>query len=99
MEGQMSRNTNDYNALKNKPSINGQTLVGNLELDVTDKHFVHRQRAASTEWHVMHELEKYPSVSVVDSGGSVVLGSVQYVDLNNVVIIFSVPFSGTAYLN
>lgn len=99
MEGQMSRTTNDYNSLKNKPSINGQTLVGNLELDVTDKHFVHRQRAPSSEWTIAHSLGKHPAVSVVDSGGSVVVGSITHLDENHLKITFTVPFSGTAYLN
>ena len=42
---------------------------------------------------------KYPSVTVADSAGSEVVGEVQYVDSNNVILLFASPFSGVAYLN
>ena len=47
----------------------------------------------------MHNLDKYPSVTVVDSGGTVVVGSIDYNDKNNCTCTFSAPFSGQAYLN
>ena len=66
---------------------------------VQDKHYTHTQSVASASWTITHNLNKYPSVTVVDSAGSVVVGDVQYLSLNDVVITFSGPFSGTAYLN
>lgn len=91
----------DYNELSNKPSINGVTLEGNktsAELDI-DRTFVYQQGVASDTWTIPHNLGKYPSVTVVDSTGRVVVGGTQYLDSNTVVLTFSGAFSGVAYLN
>ena len=64
-----------------------------------DKTYIHRQVIASNTWEITHNLYKYPSVSVVDTGGNVVIGDVEYTSLNTLVIKFTAPFSGTAYLN
>ena len=64
-----------------------------------DKNFVFTQATASAEWEIAHGMNKYPSVTIVDSGNNVVIGDVQYVDLNNVTVKFSSAFSGKAYLN
>ena len=93
--------TSDYEKLNNKPSINGLALIGNktsADLGI-DQTYVHNQSRASAEWTIHHGLNKYPSVSVVDSAGSVVFGDVQYIDDNNLVCRFSSAFSGKAYLN
>lgn len=64
-----------------------------------DKTYVHKQVIASNTWEITHNLYKYPSVSVVDTGGNVVIGDVEYTNLNTLVIKFTALFSGTAYLN
>lgn len=64
-----------------------------------DKTFTFAQAIASREWTIQHGLNKYPSVTVVDSGDNIVLGDVEYIDLNNCVCRFNAPFSGKAYLN
>lgn len=64
-----------------------------------DKTFVFRQQSASAQWSITHDLDKYPSVTVVDSAGTVVTGDVTYEDNSNLTVAFSAPFSGTAYLN
>ena len=64
-----------------------------------DKSFTFRQAVAAERWEIRHGLAKFPSVTVVDSSGSEVMGDVQYIDENQVVVMFSAPFSGTAYLN
>ena len=48
---------------------------------------------------INHNLGKYPSITVIDSGGSEVIGEVEYVDTNNVTLTFSAAFSGKAFLN
>lgn len=91
----------DYEALSNKPSINGVTLVGNktsAELGI-DQTFTFTQNTAADVWEIEHNLNRYPSVTVVDSAGSVVVGDVQYLDSNNIRCYFRGAFSGTAYLN
>lgn len=64
-----------------------------------DKNYVHTQEQASKEWTIIHNLGKYPAVSVIDSAGTEVEGEVHYVDLNKVKLIFSAEFSGKATLN
>lgn len=64
-----------------------------------DKSFVFVQNIASDTWTINHGLNKNPSVYVVDTGGSLVEGDLQIIDINNIVLTFSAPFTGTAYFN
>jgi hypothetical protein len=50
-------------------------------------------------WDVIHPLNKRPSVTVVDSAGSVVVGAVEYLSDSEIQITFSAAFAGLAYLN
>ena len=50
-------------------------------------------------WTVPHNLNRYPSVTVTDHLGAVLLADVQYVDANTVQINHSVPMTGRAYCN
>lgn len=64
-----------------------------------DKTFIHRQMQASTVWTIQHNLNKYPSVTIVDSGDNLVFADVQYISENILIINFSAAHSGKAYLN
>lgn len=64
-----------------------------------DLSYVHTQTVASTLWVVAHNLGKFPAVTVVDSGGNVVVGDVSYIDMNTVAIGFTAIFGGKAYCN
>lgn len=61
--------------------------------------YVHQQMVPSATWNITHNLNRFPSVTVVDSAGSVVIGAVTYVSSDVVSIEFSAAFSGNAYLN
>ncbi len=78
-------------------SISG--LKERLDSIVEDKSYVHYQRTSSNSWGIVHNLNKYPSVTVVDSAGSIVIGDILYNDLNTITINFTGAFSGKAYLN
>ena len=65
----------------------------------TDLNYTHDQIASSKTWTVNHGLNKYPSVSVVDSAGSLVIGEVTHINSNQLVLTFNAMFSGKAYLN
>ena len=67
--------------------------------DMVDKHYVYEQATPSAEWTVTHNLRKHPSIEVVDSAGTVVIGEYDYIDLNNVRLIFGGAFAGKAYFN
>lgn len=66
---------------------------------INDKSYTYNQLTPSATWNITHNLAKHPSVSVVDSSGNIVFGEVEYIDINNVTVTFSAPFSGIAYLN
>ena len=61
--------------------------------------YIHQQTSPLSAWTITHNLGKYPSVSVVDSSGNEVVGELQYINANQVILNFSAPFSGEAYLN
>jgi hypothetical protein len=64
-----------------------------------DVSYIHTQSILSGTWVILHNLGKFPSVSVVDTGNSVILPNVQYDNNNQVTLIFGSPTSGKAYLN
>jgi N-acetylneuraminic acid mutarotase len=61
--------------------------------------YVHTQTIAAAVWTIVHNLGKYPSVSIVDSANDEVIGEVNYTNVNQVVVTFSAAFSGKAFLN
>lgn len=61
--------------------------------------FVFEQGIASDEWVIEHNLNKYPSVSVVDSANNVITPEVEYIDLNNIVVRMNGATTGKAFLN
>ena len=48
---------------------------------------------------VTHNLNKYPSVDVINSAGDEVIGSVQYLTVNSLIVSFSAAFGGTITCN
>lgn len=64
-----------------------------------DKTFVFVQTVPNTVWNVQHDLNKFPSITVIDTGDTVVVGQYTYIDNNNVTLEFSAGFAGKAYLN
>ena len=91
--------SNDYEDFVNKPSINGVVLTGNKTSEELKLAFVYTQGEASATWVIDHELDKYPSVTVVDSANTVVVGHVTYIDRNQLIVRFNGTFKGKAYLN
>ena len=65
----------------------------------SDANFVFTQGSASATWVVDHDLGKKPSVTVVDSADTVVIGQVDYNTDNRATITFEAAFSGKAYFN
>ena len=61
--------------------------------------FIFNQGVPATTWNVQHNLGNFPSITVIDTGNTVVNGEYTYVDNNNVTLKFSAAFAGTAYLN
>ena len=61
--------------------------------------YTHTQTSASAIWTITHSLNCFPSVTVVDSAGSVVIGDVEYISATTVRVTFIAAFAGKAYLN
>ena len=61
--------------------------------------FVFHQAVPSDTWVIEHNLNKFPSVTVVNSHKEEVIGSLQYNTTNKLTLTFSAPFSGDAYIN
>lgn len=71
---------------------------------IGDITYTHNQTSTSNTWVVTHNLHRFPSVTVVDSGGSIVVGTVVYNSNKQLTITFfssgsALAFQGKAYLN
>ena len=64
-----------------------------------DKNFVFNQAVASATWTVQHNLDKFPSCTMVLSTGQQGYGDVTFIDENNLTITFAGAESGKAYIN
>ena len=78
------------------------TLVGST-LNVPDysavSTYIYIQNTPAVTWTIQHNLNKFPSVSVVNINNILMYGQVTYIDENNLIIEFSAGFSGKAYMN
>ena len=94
---------NDNDKLIGTDSQTGDTKnykVGDLKDHIKSARLhIHHQNNASTTWVINHNLNKFPSVSVVDSANTTVEGGIQYNNQNTLTLTFSASFSGKAYLN
>ena len=54
---------------------------------------------ASSVWTITHNLGEYPSVTVIDSGNTVVVGNIEYISSQQLRITFAASFSGCVFLN
>lgn len=70
----------------------------------TNRTFTYTKANPADTWVITHSLNSYPSVTVVDTGGSVVRGEVVYNTINKLTITFfsnssAIAVDGKAYLN
>lgn len=87
---------------------NGDILTKNSDTDydydwkpsneLADKNFTYSFTNQSSIT-IVHNLNKYPSVSIMDSAKDEVEGDVRFIDLNTIEIAFSASFSGMVTLN
>jgi hypothetical protein len=92
--------------IANKGVVNGYASLdsnGKIPLsqipDATFNTYTYYQITPSDNWVIKHNLNRYPSVTIVDSSGNVVVGEVKYIDNNTINISLVGVFAGTAYLN
>lgn len=63
-----------------------------------NERYVHSQPTSSPVWTISHSLGGRPSVTIVDSAGTVVIGEIQYDSDTQITVTFTAAFSGFAYL-
>lgn len=61
--------------------------------------FVFDQVGASTTWVIVHGLGLFPNVTTVDTGGTVIHGTVVYDSAMQITVTFTIAQSGHAYLS
>jgi len=64
-----------------------------------DHSFVYSQGLASQIWTIVHNLNRYPQVTPVNSANTKMNAVVVYIDKNTLTITFLTPVLGKAYLN
>jgi hypothetical protein len=64
-----------------------------------DAYYRHVQSSPNAVWTVIHSLSKLPSVTVVDSAGHQIFGSVAYISSAALTVTFSAAIGGEAYCN
>jgi hypothetical protein len=74
----------------------GPGAAGATSGDLT---YVHNQVATASTWNVTHNLGKYPTIAVVDSGNNELVPDVHYIDANNLTVSFGANTSGHVYCN
>ena len=75
------------------------TVLDLEEILIADSTYTQCFEVAAAKWTITHNLGKYPSVTVVDSANTVVVGNVDYTTSNSLVITFNAAFSGCVFLN
>jgi len=93
-----------YEATLSHVSSTGGTQQGKIygaefAQEEEDKEFIFNQPTPQVTWTINHNLNKFPSVSVVNTNNILMYGDTTYVDKDNLIITFSAGFSGKAYLN
>ena len=69
------------------------------EVEGFDSHFEFTQGVPSITWDITHNLNKFPSISVVDTANTTVIGDYEYINKNRVILHFSSAFAGKSFLN
>ena len=59
----------------------------------------HNQNSSSAVWTIAHNLNFYPNVTTMDSGGSIVEGEIEHLSRNTLRVTFLAAFSGEAFLS
>ena len=99
----------DINVIVNPPPqitavVEDVSIVATLEIaqgpagppGASGSSYSHTQSSAANIWNVVHNLGRYPAVTVVDSSGDEIEGEIKHLDVNTVRLTFSAPFSGFA---
>lgn len=84
----------------NPGNVLTKTLDGTAwqAFDASDKYY-EQSFSVSSIVSVLHNLNKYPAVSIQDSAGDEVEGNIEHISVNQLSVTFSAPFSGKITCN
>jgi len=85
--------------LKGAASTVGNNIISIAPFGVEGFEYTFTQSAAAATWVITHNLGRFPSVSTVDSAGSIINGAITYDNENQITVVFTSATSGKAYLN
>jgi hypothetical protein len=74
-------------------------LIGPVTPTTGDEHYLHQQAVAASLWTITHNLGFYPNVTVIDSAGTVVEGTVVYLSDTALTVEFVGDMAGSATLS
>jgi hypothetical protein len=97
-------NSGLYDLTLTHKSSNGTLVNDNfysilLFAGAQDLSFEFAQASAAATWNITHNLNKFPSVTIKLSDGTVGQAAVTHTNKNTLTISFSADTSGTAYMN
>lgn len=78
--------------------VSDKKTVINIRNTVGDKHF-EKAFINTNQVDVVHNMQKFPSVTVIDSAKREFEGLVEYIDNNHLVVRFNFSFSGIVICN
>ena len=89
---------NSLNGAYYGPKANGVWPGSPVYAEAGSSRYIHTQSAASTTWNISHSLGGFPSVTIVDSARTMVVGEIVYNSTSSISALFTSAFSGYAYL-
>ena len=84
---------------KGASSTVGNDIISLAPFGTEGYEYTFTQSAAASTWTIVHNLGRFPSVTTVDSAGSIINGAITYNDENTITVVFTSATSGKAYLN
>ena len=90
---------NNSSAVSLSTPAPANVAVSGFAVSSGDAHYAHTQSNATDQWVITHNLNKFPSVTIVDDGNNILITEVLYNSANQLTVLFNAAESGKAYLN
>ena len=76
-----------------------ETHTFEVELITGDLHYTHYQDIPADTWYIVHNLNKEPSIQVLNSAGTVIYPDIKHTSTNTAELYFKSAMSGRAICN